>query len=127
MEKYANLAFLHTFTRKPIFDKLLQFIELYETNFLILIVKNLFSIESHEILIQIEWDLFHCDLEVKSFHMNSSYFFRVLVTFSSSMHGFVVQPMFTKFENLSNYESHWDWKSHTWIIHMHTQAFKNIS
>ena len=38
-------------------------------------MKNLFSIKSQEILIQIEWDLFHCDLEVKYFHMNSCLFF----------------------------------------------------
>ena len=53
------------------------------------------------ILIQIKWDLFHFSLEEKSFNMNSSCFFWVLVEISSSVHGFgVVQPMFTKFEQL---------------------------
>ena len=71
------------------------------------IVKNLFWIKSHRILIQIEWEFFHCVLEEKSFHMNSSLFFRVFVEISSFVHWFgVVQPMFTKFESLRNYELH---------------------
>ena len=61
-----------------------------------MIVKNLFLIESNEIHLQIEWELFHCYLEVKYFHMNSSLFFQVLVEFSSFVHGFVVvQSMLT--------------------------------
>ena len=32
-----------------------------------------------------------------------------------------------KFDSLSTYESHQDWKSSIWIIHMHTQAFGKIS
>ena len=60
--------------------------------------------------------------------MNSSWFFRVLVAFSSSVHGFlVVHPMFTKFESLRNYDLHQDWKLSSRIIHMHTQAFRKIS
>ena len=60
--------------------------------------------------------------------MNSSWFFRILVAFSSSVHGFeVVHPMFIKFGSSRNYESHQDWISSSWIIHMHTQAFRNIS
>ena len=91
-------------------------------------MKNLFSIESHEILIRIEWDLFHCDLEVKIFHMNSSWFFWILVTFSLSVHGFeVVQPMFIKFDSSSNYESHRDGISSSWLTHMNTKAFRKIS
>ena len=40
------------------------------------------------------------------------------------MHGFgVVQPMFTKFESLSNYDLHQDSKSCSKLIHIHTQAF----
>ena len=91
-------------------------------------MKNLFLIESQEILIWIEWDLFHCDLEVKIFHMNSTWVFRVLVAFSSSVHGFeVVQPMFIKFENSSNYESHQDGISSSWLSHMNTKSFRKIS
>ena len=94
----------------------------------ILIVKNIFLIESQRILIRIQWDLFHCDLEVKIFHMNSSWFFRILVAFSSSVHGFeAVQPMFIKFDSLSSYESHQDGIPSSWLTHMHTQAFRNIS
>ena len=65
---------------KCIFDKLscvkqvltnfYQFFELHKTNFSSWLWRNTFSIESQEILIQIEWDLFHCDLEEKIFHMN---------------------------------------------------------
>ena len=91
-------------------------------------MKNLFSIESQEIIIWIKWDLFHCDLEVKIFHMNSSWFFWILVTFSLSMHGFeVVHPMFIKFDSSSNSESHRDGISSSWLTHMNTQAFRNIS
>jgi hypothetical protein len=91
-------------------------------------VKNTFSIESQEILIRIEWDLFHCDLEEKIFHMNSSYFFRVFVAISSIMHGFeAVQPMFNKFNSTSNHESHRDVKPSSFITHFHTQAFRKIS
>jgi hypothetical protein len=44
------------------------------------------------------------------------------------VHGFkVVQPMFTKFESLKNYDLHQDFKSRSRIIHMHIQTFKNIS
>jgi hypothetical protein len=79
-----------------------------------MIVKNLFLIESHEIFIQIEWDLFHCDLQLKSFHMKSSLFFRVLVEFSSLVHGFLaIQPMTNKFECLNIFESHQNWESST--------------
>ena len=60
------------FCVKPVLKNFFQFIELHETNFFILIVKNTFSIESQEILIRIEWDLFHCDLEEEIFHMISS-------------------------------------------------------
>ena len=122
------MAFLHTFMHKTIFYKLFSFIELRETNFLILIVKNLFSIESHEILIWIEWDLFNCDIEVKIFHMNSSWFFQILVAFSLSVHGFeVVQPMFIKFDCSRSYRSHRDGIPSSWITLMHTQAFRKIS
>jgi hypothetical protein len=91
-------------------------------------VKNTFSIEYKEILIQVECELFHCDLEVKIFHMNSSYFFRVFVSISSTVHGFgVIQPMFIKFNNLRNYESHRDVIPSSYINHMHTQALRKIS
>ena len=44
------------------------------------------------------------------------------------MHGFgVVQPMFTKFESLRNYDLHQDCKSSSRLIHMHTQDFGKIS
>ena len=44
------------------------------------------------------------------------------------MHGFgVVQPMFIKFNNSRNYESHQDVKPSSYLTHMHTQAFINIS
>ena len=44
------------------------------------------------------------------------------------MHGFVVvQPMFTKFDNLSNFEPYQDWNTSTSITHMHTQTFRKIS
>ena len=57
-----------------------------------------------------------------------SWFFWDLVECSLSVNGFlVVQPMFSKFESLSNYESHHDWKSSIWLIHMHTRDFGNIS
>ena len=99
---------------KPLFDWL--FTEL------------VFSIKTHQILIKIKWDLFHCVLEEKSFHMNSSWFFWVFVKISSSVHGFgVVQPMFTKFDSLRNYDLHQDCESSSRIIHMHTQAFRKIS
>ena len=60
--------------------------------------------------------------------MNSSCFFQVLVAFSSSVHRFlVVQPMFTKFDSLKNFEQYQDWKKSTSLTHMHTQAFGKIS
>ena len=91
-------------------------------------MKNILSIESHQIIIQIKWDLFHCVLEEKSFHMNSSFFFLVLVEISSSVHGFVVvQPMFTKSDSLSNFELYQDWNTSTSLTHIHTQAFRKIS
>ena len=44
------------------------------------------------------------------------------------MHGFgVVQPMFTKYESLRNYDLHQDSKSSSRLIHMDTQAFGKIS
>jgi hypothetical protein len=44
------------------------------------------------------------------------------------VHGFgVVQPMFIKFNNSRNYESHWDVIPNSYITHMHTQAFRKIS
>ena len=91
-------------------------------------MKNTFSIESQEILIWIECDLFHCDLEVKIFHMNSSYFFRVFVAISLTVHGFeVVQPMFNKFNSTSNHESHRDVIPSSYITHIPTQDLKKIS
>ena len=91
-------------------------------------MKNIFSIEYHQILIQIEWDLFHCVLEEKSFHMSSSCFFLVLVEISSFVHGFVVvQPMFTKSDSLRNFEAYQDWNKSTSLTHMHIQTFGNIS
>ena len=72
--------------------------------------------------------LFSCDLKVKFFHMKSSWFFRILVTFSLFVHGFeVVWFMLTKFDSLRNYESHQDWISSSWLTHMNTQAFRKIS
>ena len=88
----------------------------------------MFSIKSHQILIRIEWDLLHCFLEEKSFHINSSCFFLVLVKISLSVHGFVVvQPMFTKFDSLSNFQPYQDWNTSTSLTDMHTQAFRKIS
>ena len=44
------------------------------------------------------------------------------------MHGFVVvQPMFTKFDSLSNIEPYQDSKTSTSLTHMHTQAFGKVS
>ena len=44
------------------------------------------------------------------------------------MHGFVVvQPMFTKFDSLSNFEPYQDWNTSTSLTHMHTQDFGKIS
>ena len=44
------------------------------------------------------------------------------------MHGFeVVQPMFLKFNNLRNRESHQDVIPSSYLTHFHTQAFRNIS
>ena len=44
------------------------------------------------------------------------------------MHGFVtVQPMFTKFESMSNFEPYKDWNTSTSLTHMHTQTFGKIS
>ena len=65
-----------------------SFIEPHETNFFIVDFENLFSIKSHEIHLKIEWDLFLHDLESKSFHMKSSWFFQFLVDFSSLVHEF---------------------------------------
>ena len=91
-------------------------------------MKNIFSIESQEILIQIEWDLFHCDLEAEIFHMNSSYFFRVFDEISSTVHGFkAVRPMFTKFDSSSNHETHWDVIPSSYLTHLNTQAFRKFS
>jgi hypothetical protein len=60
--------------------------------------------------------------------MNSRLFFQIFVEISSSVHGFgAVQPMFTKFESLSNYDLCQDCKSSSRLIHMHTQAFGKIS
>ena len=71
--------------------------------------------------------LFHCVQEEKSFHMNSSCFFLVLVEISSSVHGFLaVQPMFTKSDSLSNFEPYQDWKISTSLTHMHTEFFRKI-
>jgi hypothetical protein len=44
------------------------------------------------------------------------------------VHGFeVVQHMFTKFDSLSNYESHHDWMLRSWLTYMNTQDFRKIS
>ena len=44
------------------------------------------------------------------------------------MHGFeVVQPMLIKISSLSNHESHRDVIPSSYLTHMHTQSFKNIS
>lgn len=91
-------------------------------------MKNTFSTESQEILIRIKWDLFHYDLEVKIFHMSSSYFFRVFDKISPTVHGFeVVQPMFIKINSSSNHESHQDVIPSSYLTHLYTQAFKKIS
>ena len=52
---------------------------LYKSNgaCFIVIYKWVSFIKTHQILIQIEWDLFHCVLEEKSFDMNSCWFFWV--------------------------------------------------
>ena len=64
--------------------------------------------------------------EILSYELK--FFFWVLVEISSSVHGFVaVQPMFTKFDNLRNFEPYQDWKTSTSLTHMHTQAFRKIS
>ena len=88
MQKFAKMAFGQTFLRKTSFDKLFSILWTVETNFFILIVKNIFSIESQRTLIQIKWLVFHCDLEAKIFHMNSSWFFQVFDEISSTVHGF---------------------------------------
>ena len=91
-------------------------------------MKNLFSIESQEIFIWIKWDLFNSDLEVKIFHMNSSWIFQVSIAFSSSVHGFeAFHPRFIKFDSLSSYESHWDRIPTSYITHKHNQVFRKIS
>ena len=43
-----------------------------------LFTEIVFLIKFHQMLIWIEWDLFHCTLEEKLFHMNSSLFFEFL-------------------------------------------------
>ena len=93
----------------------------------ILIVKNIFSIESQRILIRFEWDLFHCDLEAKIFHMNSSWFFRVFDEISSTVHGFeAVWPMFIKFDSSSNNETHRDVIPSSYLTYLNTQAFRKF-
>ena len=47
----------------------------------ILTVKNIFLIESQRILIEIEWDLFHCDLEENTFIWTYVYFFEFWLNF----------------------------------------------
>ena len=93
----------------------------------ILIVKNIFSIKSQRILIRIKWDLFHCNLEAKIFHMNSSWFFRVFDEISSTVHGFeVVWPMFIKFDSSSNNETHRDVIPSSYLTYLNTQAFRKF-
>ena len=44
------------------------------------------------------------------------------------MHGFeVVHPMFIKFDSSSNHETHLDVILSSYLTHLHTQAFRNIS
>ena len=44
------------------------------------------------------------------------------------MHGFgAIQPMFIKFNNLSNHESHRDVIPGSYLNHLRTQAFRKIS
>jgi hypothetical protein len=44
------------------------------------------------------------------------------------MHGFeAVQPMFIKFNSLSNHESHRDVIPSSYLTHFHTKAFRKIS
>ena len=90
-------------------------------------MKNTFSIESQEILIRIEWDLFHRDLEAKIFHMNSSWFFRVFDEISSTVHGFeAVEPMFIKFDSSSNNETHRDVIPSSYLTYLNTQDFRKF-
>ena len=124
MQKFSKMAFWQTFLRKTSFDKLFPIIR---ATFFILIMKNTFSIKPQEILIQIEWDLCHCDLEVKIFHMNSSCFFRVFDEISSTVHGFeAVEPMFIKFDSSSNNETHWDVIPSSYLTSLNTQAFRKF-
>ena len=52
----------------------------------------------------------------------------MFVAISSTVHGFgVVQPMFIKFNNSSNHESHQDVIPSSYLTHFHTQAFRKIS
>ena len=101
--KYENLKFSHNFKNtKHSFIKLqtFSFIEPHETHFSITDYKNLFSPESNEIYLGIEWDLFLHDPKWKSYHMKSSSFFQFLVEFSSPVHEFGCSTHFDKFVSL---------------------------
>ena len=65
LTQFANTR--HSFIKLQTFS----FIDPHETHFFITDCKNLFSIESHEIHLGIEWDLFLHDQELKSYHIKS--------------------------------------------------------
>ena len=54
--------------------------------------------------------------------------FRVFVIISSTVHGFgAIQRMFIKFNSSSSHESHRDVKPSSYLTHLQTQAFREIS
>ena len=117
MQKFAKMAFWQTFL---IFLNCMRLIFYLDCEEHILI-------ESQRILIRFEWDLFHCDLEAKISHMNSSWFFRVFDEISSTVHGFeAVQPMFTKFDSSSNNKTHQDVITSSYLTYLNTQAFRKF-
>jgi len=74
----------HSFIKLQTFS----FIEPHEINFFIMDCKNLFSPESHEIHLGIEWDMVLHDPKWKSYHMKSSSIFQFWVKFSLPVHDF---------------------------------------
>ena len=89
--KYENLNFSHNFQTQGILSsnfKLFLSSNPMRHTFSSRIVKNLFSAESHEIHLRIEWDMFLQDPEWKYYHMKPCSIFQFLVEFSSPTHYF---------------------------------------
>ena len=127
LKKYENLTFLHTFTRKTIFDKLF-----HSSSYM----RLTFYLDCEEFILgRISWNNYLNRMGLVSLWSRSENIsYELKLIFLSFGRIFIIRAWIwgcsSHVHQVWQFEKLWitsDWKSSTWLIYMHTQYFEKIS